>query len=116
MGEKEEPQVIRLAQSHCWPLSGIKELDHDALVDFFNTFVIKGFEIYFGRRNIMYVINKQLIIDAFGVCQSGYVEEPKGHVTKTLTKKLLFKHDIKPPYTNANKWNVKKCKLPINVK
>jgi hypothetical protein len=37
-------------------------------------------------------------------------------VTKILVEKLLFKHDIKPPYTNANRWNVKKCKLPIDVK
>jgi hypothetical protein len=44
-----------------------KELDHDALVEFLNTFVIKGFEIYFGRRNLVYFISKHLIIDAFGV-------------------------------------------------
>jgi hypothetical protein len=49
-------------------LNGIKELDHDALIEFLNIFVIKGFEIYFGRRNITYVISKQLIDDAFGVC------------------------------------------------
>jgi hypothetical protein len=37
-------------------------------------------------------------------------------MTKTLAKELLFKHDIRPPYTNADQWNVKKCKLLINVK
>jgi hypothetical protein len=26
---------------------------------------------------MVYVISKQLIGDAFGVCQSGYVEDPK---------------------------------------
>jgi hypothetical protein len=31
-----------------------KELNHDALVEFLNTFVIKGFEIYFGKKSIMY--------------------------------------------------------------
>jgi hypothetical protein len=36
-------------------------------------------------------------------------------VTKLLAKELLFSHDIKPPYTNANQWNVKKCKMPINI-
>lgn len=36
----------------------LKELDHDALVDFLNTYVIKGCEIYFGKNNIVYVINK----------------------------------------------------------
>ncbi len=33
----------------------------------------------------MYVISKQFIVDAFGVCQSGYVEDLKGQVTKALT-------------------------------
>ncbi len=60
MGEKKRPGLIRLAWSHCWPLNGIKEPDHDALIEYLNTFVIKGFEIYFGRRNIVYVINKKL--------------------------------------------------------
>jgi hypothetical protein len=27
-----------------------KELNHDALVEFLNTFVIKGFETYFGKK------------------------------------------------------------------
>jgi hypothetical protein len=44
-----------------------KELDHDTLVKFLNSFVMKRCEIYFGRRNIMHVINMQLVIDAFGV-------------------------------------------------
>ncbi len=35
-----------------------KELDHDALIEFLNTFVIKGSEIYFSKRNIMYVISE----------------------------------------------------------
>jgi hypothetical protein len=37
-------------------------------------------------------------------------------MTKTLVKELLFKHDIRPPYTNADQWNVKKCKLLISVR
>jgi hypothetical protein len=37
-------------------------------------------------------------------------------MTKTLAKEFLFKHGIKPPYINANQWNVKKCKLLINVR
>jgi len=44
-----------------------KELNHDALVEFLNTFVINGFEIYFGKWGIVYVIGKQIIVDAFGV-------------------------------------------------
>jgi hypothetical protein len=49
-----------------------KEPNHDELVEFLNTFVRKGFEVYFGRRNIVYVISKQLIANAFGVYQNGY--------------------------------------------
>jgi hypothetical protein len=37
-------------------------------------------------------------------------------VTKTLVEELLFNHYIKPPYINANKWNIKKCKIPINIR
>ncbi len=33
----------------------------------------------------MYVINKQLIIDVFGVCVEGYIKDPKGQVNKILT-------------------------------
>jgi hypothetical protein len=54
-----------------------KEPNHDALVEFFSTFVIKGSEVYFNRKNIVYVISKQLIPDAFGVYYNGYFEIPK---------------------------------------
>jgi len=50
----------------------------------------------------VYVISKQLMVYVFGVYQSGYVEDPKGHVTKALAEELLYKHDIKPPYTNVD--------------
>ncbi len=33
----------------------------------------------------MYVISKQLIVDIFGMCAEGYVEESKGQVSKSLT-------------------------------
>jgi hypothetical protein len=45
-----------------------KKLNHDALVEFLNTFVFKEFENYFGKRGITYVIGKQIIVHAFGVC------------------------------------------------
>jgi hypothetical protein len=35
-----------------------KEPNHDALVKNLNTFVIKGSEIYFGKKSIVYVISK----------------------------------------------------------
>jgi hypothetical protein len=50
----------------------------------------------------VYVISKQLIVDALGVCYNGYIEDPKGPMTKMLAKELLFKHDIKLPYTNVD--------------
>jgi hypothetical protein len=33
-----------------------------------------------------------------------------------LVEKLLFSHDIKPPYTNVDKWNVNNCKMLINIR
>jgi hypothetical protein len=42
----------------------------DVMLEFLNTFLIKGTYIYFGHRDKVYVINKQLIIDVFGrVCR-----------------------------------------------
>jgi len=67
-----------------------------------NTFVGQRIYDLFWQKNIVYVSSKHLIANAFGVYKSGYVENPNGHVTKTLVEELLFKHDIKPPYTNAN--------------
>jgi hypothetical protein len=92
------------------------ELNHDNLVEFLNTFMIKANEICFGRKGVVYVIGKQIIAYAFGLCQSGYAKDPKGHVTKMLVEELLFNHDIKPPYINTNKYNIKKCKIPINIR
>jgi hypothetical protein len=50
----------------------------DVLVEFLNTFLIKGVDIYFGHKDKVYVINKQLIVNVFGVCTNGYVEKLKG--------------------------------------
>jgi hypothetical protein len=58
-------------------------------LEFLNTLLIKGANIYFGHKDKVYVINKQLIIDVFGVCADGYVEESKGHVNKSLTIQTL---------------------------
>jgi hypothetical protein len=41
-------------------------------------------------------LSKHIIADAFGIYQSVYVEDPKGHVTKMLVEELLFSHDISP--------------------
>jgi len=56
----------------------------DVMLEFFNTFLIKGANIYFGHKDKVYVINKQLIVDVFRVCVDGYVEESKRQVSKSL--------------------------------
>jgi len=50
----------------------------DVMLEFLNTFVIKDVDIYFGHKDKVYVINKQSIVDVFGVCVKEYVKEPKG--------------------------------------
>jgi hypothetical protein len=47
------------------------------MLEFLNTFSIKGADIYFGHKDKVYLINKQLIVDVFGVCAKGYVENRK---------------------------------------
>jgi hypothetical protein len=50
----------------------------NVMLEFLNTFLIKGTNIYFGHKDKEYVISKQLIINVFGVCAKGYVEDLKG--------------------------------------
>lgn len=114
MGEGEEAWANKACLVRSLDIEW-KQLNHGALVEFLNIFVINGFEIYFGKRGIMYVINKQIMTNAFGVCQSGYIKDSKGQMNKMVVE-LLFSHDIKPPYTNADQWNVKKRKIPYNIK
>jgi hypothetical protein len=47
------------------------------MLEFWNTFFIKGANIYFGHKDKVYVISKQLIVDVFGVCAKGYGKDPK---------------------------------------
>jgi hypothetical protein len=54
------------------------------MLEFLNTFIIKGIDIYFGYQDKVYVISKQLIMDVFGVCAKGYIEKLKGQVSKSL--------------------------------
>jgi len=67
----------------------------------------------------MYVINKQMIVDVFSVCQAGYVEDPKGQVNKLIVGELLYNHGIKPSYTHANQYSgmerSPKCHLTLNT-
>ncbi len=77
--------------------------------------MIKGFEIYFGRKGIVYVINKQIMAYAFKAYQIGYIEDPKAQMNKMVVEELLFNHDIKPPYTMQISGMLKK-KMPYNIK
>jgi len=69
MGEGKEAWINKVGLATFLDIEW-KEPDHGAIMEFFNTFVIKGYEIYFGKRSIMYVINKQILVDAFGICQT----------------------------------------------
>jgi hypothetical protein len=50
----------------------------NVVLEFLNTYFIKGANIYFGHKDKVYVISKQLIVNVFGVCAKGYVEDLKG--------------------------------------
>jgi hypothetical protein len=41
------------------------------MLEFLNTFFIKGVDIYFGHKDKMYIISKKLIVDVFGVWRMG---------------------------------------------
>jgi hypothetical protein len=73
----------------------------DIVLEFFNTFVIKGTNIYFGYQNKVYVISKQLVIDVFGVCVEGYAKNLKGQVNKVITLQAL--HNCKIAPTNSTR-------------
>ncbi len=88
----------------------------DVMLEFFNKFLIIGANIQFGHKDKVYVINKQLIVDVFGVCAKGYVEEPKGQVNKSLVVQALYSCRFTPANSFANQWNAKSLSLPHFVK
>jgi len=57
----------------CW-----EALMPDVMLEFLNTFIIKGTNIYFGHKDKVYIISKELIVDVFGICVEGYVKDSKG--------------------------------------
>jgi len=63
----------------------------NVMLEFLNTLLIKDAYIYFGHKDKMYVINKKLIVDVFGVRAKGYVEELKGQVSKFVMTLALWK-------------------------
>jgi len=88
----------------------------DVMLKFLNTFLIKGTYIYFGHKDKEYIISKQLIIDVFGVCVEGYVEKPKGQVSKSLIVQALHSCRLAPANSPTNQWNVKSMGLPYFVR
>jgi hypothetical protein len=86
------------------------------MLEFLNTFLIKGADTYFRHKDKVYVITKQLIVDVFGVCAEGYVEYPKGHVNKSLVMQALQSCKLPPTNSCANQWNVKNVGLPNIVR
>jgi hypothetical protein len=49
-------------------MRGWEALMLDVMLEFLNTFFIKGIDIYFGHKDKVYVISKQLIVDDFKMC------------------------------------------------
>jgi hypothetical protein len=80
---------------------------HDVKLELLNAFLIKGADIYYGHKDKVYLINKQLIVDVFRMRAKGYVEEPKGQVSKSLTIHALQSCRLAPPNSFANQWNAK---------
>jgi hypothetical protein len=66
------------------------------MLEFFNTFIIKSTNIYFGYKDKVYVITKQLIIDVLRICGEGYVEDPKGQVSRTIAYKFSRAIELNP--------------------
>ncbi len=88
----------------------------DIMLEFLNTFVIKGTNIYFGYQNKVYVISKQLIVVVFKVCAQGYVKDPKRKINKTITLQALQSCRIAPINFLGDKWSAKSLALPYIVK
>ncbi len=72
------------------------------MLEFLNTFVIKGTYIYFGHKDKVYVLRKQLIVYIFGVCAEGYIEDLKGQVNKTLVVQALQGYKLAPTNSFAD--------------
>ncbi len=88
----------------------------NVMLQIFNKFLIKGVDIYFGRKDKVYVINKQLIVDVFGVCVEGYVEDLKGHVNKSLVVHALQGYRLAHANSSIDQWNAKSLGLPYFVR
>jgi hypothetical protein len=88
----------------------------DVKLELLNTFLIKGVDIYFGHKDKVYVVSKQLIVDVFGVCAKGYVEDLKGQVRKSLANHASQSCRLAPRNSSINQLNAKNLGLPYFVK
>jgi len=79
----------------------------DVMLEFLNTFLIKGVNIYFGHKDKVYVINKQLIVNVFGMCAKGYVKEPKGQMNKSFIIQALQSCTLALANSFTDLWNAK---------
>jgi hypothetical protein len=84
----------------------------DVMLELLNTFLIKGIDIYFGHKDKVYVINKQLIIDVSRECAKGYVKELNGQVSKSLVVQALHNYRLAFSNSSTNQWNAKSFNLP----
>ncbi len=89
---------------------------HNVMLEFFNTFLIKGAYIYSGHKDEVYVISKQLIVDVFGVCAEGYIEDPKRHVSKSQVVHALQSCRLALASFYAHQRNAKSLGLPYSVR
>ncbi len=88
----------------------------NVMLEFLNTFLIKGAYIYFRHKDKVYIINKQLIVNVFGVCAEGHVEKLKGQVNNSLAVQTLQNCRFAPANSSTYQWNVKSVGLPYSVK
>jgi hypothetical protein len=87
----------------------------DVMLKFSNAFLFKGANIYFGHKDKVYVIKKQLIVDGFGVCVEGYVEELKGQVNMSLAIQTLQSRRFALAISSIDQWNATILGLPYFV-
>ncbi len=87
----------------------------NVMLEFLNTFLIKGTNIYFGHKDKVYVISKQLDVDVFGVYVERYVEESKRQVSKSLTVEALQSYRLAPTNSFVDQWNTKSLRLLYSI-
>ncbi len=88
----------------------------DVMLKFLNTFSIKSINMYFGHKDMVYVIIKQLIIDVFGMCENGMQKNLKGQINKSLAIQVLQSCRLALANSYAYQWNTKSLGLPYSVR